>query len=65
MSNFDLITGEKARVSGYYAYDGPAKGTVSCIPTKEEQVIPLEKNETAPPVKSCELGAKWRFLRSK
>jgi len=65
MSTNDLKTGEKAKASGYYKYDGPISGKPSCSPTPEEQIIPLEKGETAPPVKSCADSAKWKFLRSK
>ena len=65
MENYDLITGEKARISGFYQYNGHPQGEPSCTPTSEERVIPLDRNETAPPVKSCAAAAKWRFLRSK
>ena len=66
ISNDDLITGKKAKVSGYYQYDGPIEGkNVRCAPTPEEQVIPLDQGDTAPPVKSCGDSAKWKFLRRK
>lgn len=65
MAENDLVTGEKARISGYYKYSGSPTGKIGCSPTPEEQIIPLEKGETAPPVKSCQEPAKWKFARSK
>ena len=60
-----LKTGEKATVSGFYAYQRPEDGKIGCNPTPEEQVIPLEKGETAPPVKSCGVSATWRLVKKK
>lgn len=54
-------TGEKAPQSGLYRYDGPTSTDgISCVPTPEEMVIPLQKDETFPPVKSCGSAAYWR-----
>lgn len=56
-------TGEKAPESAMYAYDGPAStDRISCLPTPEERVIPLDRGETFPPVKSCGSAAYWRKI---
>ena len=59
-----LKTGETAEVSGLYAHAGNPDGKTSCTPTKEEQIIPLEKGETAPPVKSCAEPAMWKLVKT-
>ena len=58
-----LKTGERASVSGFYAYNGPVDRKIACSPTPEECEIPLESGERAPPVKSCGTAANWRFVR--
>lgn len=63
MSDKNLKTGEKADTAGFYSYDGPADGKIVCNPTPEEKVIPLDKGDTAPPVKSCPAGAKWKLVK--
>ncbi len=58
----DIIkTGEKAPKSGNYEYAGHPEKKTSCSPTNEEKIIPLEKGEIAPPIKSCEEPALWKF----
>ena len=56
-----LKTGEKAKVSGLYSYNGPTDNKIGCVPTPEEQIIPLSRGEHAPPVKSCGSGAIWKL----
>ncbi|MGH2612266.1 MAG: YjzC family protein [Rhabdochlamydiaceae bacterium] len=64
MTDVIIKTGEKARVSGFYGYNGPTNASeIGCNPTPNERVIPLKSGETAPPVKSCPAGANWKFLR--
>jgi len=63
MSEFDITTGEKAKVSGNYRYNGSPDRSVNCTPTLEECIIPLEKGETAPPVKSCNSSANWKLVK--
>lgn len=65
MTEDELKTGEKARISGYYAYNGAVDKKISCIPTPEERIIPLDKGDTAPPVKSCGSAANWKLLRGR
>ena len=38
-------------------------GSCTCSPTSEERVIPLERGEIFPPIKSCGNGAYWKLLR--
>jgi len=59
-----IRTGEKADVTGIYAHIGNPKGITACSPTHEEKIIPLEKGETAPPVKSCAEPALWKLVKS-
>jgi len=59
-----IRTGEKADVTGIYAHIGNPKGTTTCSPTPKEKIIPLERGETAPPIKSCAEPALWRLVKS-
>ena len=59
-----LKTGETAEVSGIYTHIGSPDGKTSCSPTAEEKNIPLEKGETAPPVKSCAEPALWKLVKT-
>ncbi len=58
-------TGQNCPTTGQWKFDSyvdaPA-GTAS--PTKDERVIPLERDETFPPIKSTEQGAWWTLLRA-
>lgn len=58
-----IKTGETAEISGDYAHMGNPNGTTSCSPTTEEKIIPLDKGDTAPPVKSCEEPALWKLVK--
>lgn len=58
-----IRTGEKADISGLYAHMGNPNGKTCCTPTSEEKIIPLEKGETAPPVKSCAEPAIWKLVK--
>ncbi len=64
MTRKELITGEKAEVTGLYKYNGPVNNKPSCSPTPEEQIIPLDVGDTAPPVKSCGDSAKWKLVKT-
>ncbi|MDP1579035.1 MAG: YjzC family protein [Candidatus Didemnitutus sp.] len=55
-------TGDTCDSTGRYQWDGYTDGTFSPAPTAEENVIPLSKNETFPPVRSCNKGAYWKYL---
>jgi hypothetical protein len=58
-------TGDICTTTGYYTFDGYTDGTSWPSPTSEERFIPLDKNETFPPIKSAKKGAYWAFTRSK
>ena len=49
-----IRSGEICQVSGYYIYSRNANyGVIPCIPTKEENVIVLEKGDIVPSITSC------------
>ncbi|RKG61268.1 YjzC family protein [Corallococcus sp. CA054B] len=52
-------TGDTYETSGDYAFDGYTDGTESPPVTQEERIIPLDKDETFPPIKSSKKGAYW------
>lgn len=58
-----IKTGEKAPRKGIYSWvrnlDNPY-----CTPTVNEREIPLDLNDVAPPVRSCNSAAVWQWLRS-
>ncbi|MBI3468893.1 MAG: YjzC family protein [Planctomycetes bacterium] len=55
-------TGEKAPVSGRYDFVRHISSATSCRPTPAERRIPLSKDETFPPCRSCKAGAVWRLV---
>lgn len=55
-------TGETALYTGRYAFDGYTDGTTTPTPTSEERIIPLQRGETFPPVKSSKKSAYWRYI---
>jgi hypothetical protein len=53
-------TGEKAPDKGNYIFDGYVSAPAGTkAPTENEKNIPLDKNETFPPIKSTSQGAYW------
>ena len=58
---FRKKTGETSPVTGNYKFDGYVDGSVAPAPTHEERVIPIEKQETLPPVRSCNKAAWWKY----
>ena len=54
-------TGENCDIAGDYQFDGYTDGTWSPSPTTDEKVIPLQRGETFPPVRSCDKAC-WRKL---
>lgn len=56
-------TGEKCVDSGRYVFDGYTDGTTSPAPTSEEREIPISKGDTFPPIRSCNKGCWWKFIR--
>ncbi len=55
-------TGDKAPFTGRYEFVRYTDGSTTPAPTSQERVIPLSKDETFPPVKSCNKGAWWRWV---
>jgi hypothetical protein len=58
-------TGETCEIAGDYEFDGYVDGTNSPAPTAEERIIPMDKWDTFPPVKSSEKAAWWKLIRRK
>lgn len=58
-------TGESCDIAGDYEFDGYTDGTSSPAPTADEKVIPMDKNDTFPPVKSSKKAAWWKLIRRK
>jgi hypothetical protein len=56
-------TGQTCLTSGVYIFDDYTDGTNHPSPTQEERVIPLCKNETFPPIRSCYKAAWWKLQR--
>lgn len=56
-------TGQNNPETGVFNFDGYTDGTSSPAPTAEERVISLSKNETFPPIKSCNKGCWWKRMR--
>lgn len=55
-------TGDTALYSGQYVFQSYTDGTKTPAPTAEERVIPLQRGETFPPVKSNKKAAFWRYI---
>jgi hypothetical protein len=53
-------TGETCVETGRYRFDGYVDGTSSPPPTREEQEIPLSRDETFPPIRSCNKACWWK-----
>lgn len=55
---FDRIyakSGEPAPESGYYLYiKNGESGALPCVPTKEEELVMLKKDQEVPHIKSCD-----------
>jgi hypothetical protein len=56
-------TGQTCDTSGSYAFDGYVDGTSQPAPTSNERVIPLQKNETFPPIRSASKACWWKLQR--
>ncbi len=54
-------TGQKAPVSGVYAFVRHTQTTNCKGPTAAERTIPLSQGETFPPHRSCNTGVIWRL----
>jgi hypothetical protein len=55
-------TGETCDIAGQYEFDGYTDGTSYPPPTQEERVIPMDVDDTFPPVKSSEKAAWWKLI---
>lgn len=58
-------TGEVCDIAGDYEFDGYTDGTFYPPPTTDEQVIPMDRDDTFPPVKSSQKAAWWKLIRRK
>ena len=56
-------TGTTNPTSGIFVFDGYTDGTSSPAPTQAERTIPLAKDETFPPIRSCNKGCWWKLQR--
>ena len=56
-------TGETCEIAGKYQFDGYVDGTTYPSPTAEERVIPMDRGDTFPPVKSSAKAAWWVLIR--
>lgn len=56
-------TGETCPLSGHYGFAGHQDGSVGCHPTSDERDIPMHFGDTFPPVKHCQKGAYWVYVR--
>ncbi|MBI1828721.1 MAG: YjzC family protein [Thaumarchaeota archaeon] len=58
-------TGELCPRSGHYAFVGhiEGRGRPNCHPTSDERDIPMHQGDHFPPVKSCQEGAYWTYVR--
>ena len=56
-------TGEICQTSGWYKFAGHTDGNIGCHPTIDEQDIPMKSGNRFPPIRSCERGAYWNFVR--
>ena len=54
-------TGQTCVTTGTYRFDGYTDGTSTPSPTPEEMEIDLERNETFPPIRSCEKACWWKL----
>lgn len=55
--------GETCTKSGHYKFAGHTDGSKGCHPTIDEQDIPMTVGKTFPPIKSCNKGAFWTWVR--
>lgn len=56
-------TGETCEIAGDYSFDRYVDGTTYPPPTADERVIPMDRQDTFPPVKSSSKAAWWKLLR--
>jgi len=59
----EYTTGQTVPESGLYKYTGHRTEHKGCTPTEEEQVIPMARGGTFPPLKSCKSEAKWTLFK--
>lgn len=55
-------TGQNCDVKGRYAFDGYVDGSTSPAPTADERVIPMDRGDTFPPIKSAQKACWWRLI---
>lgn len=55
-------TCQKSPANARYKWVKYTDGTTSPKPTSEEMIIPLDRGEHFPPVRSCNKGAIWEMI---
>ena len=56
-------TGQVCSLSGLYQFAGYIDGTFIPSPTAEEREIRLTDGDRFPPIRSCDKGCYWAFVR--
>lgn len=59
----EFKTGEKCDTTGDYTFARYVDNSWAPAPTSNEQVIPLDKGDIFPPIKSQNRAAWWRLTR--
>jgi hypothetical protein len=59
----EFKTGDKCETKGDYTFVRYTDNSWAPAPTPDEQVIPLDKGDTFPPIKSQKKAAWWRLTR--
>ena len=59
----EFKTGEKCEAKGIYTFARYVDNTQTPAPTNEERVIPLDKGDIFPPIKSQKKAAWWSLTR--
>lgn len=55
-------TGEEAPHTGRYEFVRYVDGTTTPSPTRDERIIPLERGEVFPPIRSANKACYWQAL---
>lgn len=55
-------TGDKALSTGRYTFVRYVDGSATPAPTQNERIIPLQRGETFPPIRSSSKAAWWQYI---
>lgn len=56
-------TGQTSPYTSRFRFDGYLDGTSTPAPSAEERVIPMDKGDTFPPIRSTNKGCWWMRIR--